>query len=112
MTSLVPELVPTMRSVKKIGHITPSCNTVIEHVAALVTSPLAHRVSNHFARIPVGNISLDERDRGQFAPETMVAAARSLTDGSMDAILWNGTSDSWNGTSSDVEICAAVTEAT
>jgi maleate isomerase len=112
MTSVVADSVPTMRSVKKIGHITPSCNSVLEHVTTLLANPLAHRISNHFTRIPVGNISLDEADRRQFTPETMVAAARSLTDAYMDAILWNGTSACWNGTQADIEICRAVTDAT
>jgi maleate isomerase len=101
-----------MRLVKKIGHITPSCNTVLEHVTALMAGPLAHRVSNHFTRIPVENISLSEDDRGQFATETMVAAARLLNDAAMDVVLWNGTSGCWNGTGADIEICEAITRET
>jgi len=101
-----------MRSVKKVGHITPSCNTVLEPVTAMMASPLAHRVSNHFTRISVGNISLSERDRRQFEPKTMVAAARLLTDAFMDVVLWNGTSACWNGIDSDIEICEAITRAT
>ena len=112
MTTLVLEQVETMRSVKKIGHITPSCNTVLEHVTTLIANPLAHRVSTHFARFPVGNISMSDADRRQFTPETMVAAARSLTDAFMDAILWNGTSACWNGIESDVEICEQITHET
>ena len=111
MTS-IPELVPTMRSIKKVGHITPSCNTVLEHVTTVIANPLAHRVSNHFARIPVGNISLADDDRDQFTPATMVAAAQSLADAYLDAVLWNGTSACWNGTKADLEICAAITAAT
>jgi maleate isomerase len=101
-----------MRSVKKIGHITPSCNTVLEHVTAMIASPLAHLVSNHFTRISVGNISLSEHDRRQFEPESMVEAARLLTDAYMDIVLWNGTSACWNGTRADIEICEAITNAT
>ena len=112
MTTLLAETVETMRSVKKIGHITPSCNTVLEHVTTLIANPVAHRASNHFTRITVGNISLAQADRRQFDPETMVSAARLLTDGFMDAILWNGTSACWNGTEADIEICAEITRAT
>ena len=112
MTSLMVETIETMRSVKKIGHITPSCNTVLEHVTTMMANPLAHRVSNHFTRITVGNISLAESDRRQFEPETMVSAARLLTDGFMDAVLWNGTSACWNGTRADIEICEQITDAT
>jgi maleate isomerase len=112
MTSRLAETVQTMQSVKKIGHITPSCNTVLEHVTAMMASSLAHRVSNHFTRITVGNISLSEHDRRQFEPETMVAAAHLLTDAFMDVVLWNGTSACWNGTEADIEICEAITRAT
>jgi maleate isomerase len=98
-----------MRSVKKVGHITPSCNSVLEHVTGLVTNPVSHLVSSHFARIPVGSITLSDHDRSQFTVETMVAAATSLNDACMDAILWNGTSACWNGTQSDHDICTAVT---
>ena len=101
-----------MRSIKKVGHITPSCNTVLEHVTTVIANPLAHRVSNHFARIPVGNVSLADDDRDQFTPATMVAAAQSLADAYLDAVLWNGTSACWNGTKADLEICAAITAAT
>jgi len=112
LTSLRTASLQTLRTVKKIGHITPSCNTALEHLTALMTDPIAHRVSNHFTRIPVDNISLSEHDRGQFRRETMVAAARLLADAALDAVLWNGTSACWNGTHSDVEICEAITRET
>ena len=101
-----------MRSIKKIGHITPSCNTVLEHVTALMAGPVAQQMSNHFTRIPVGNISLSDEDRAQFRTDTMVAAARLLADAAMDAVLWNGTSACWNGTEADVEMCEAITRET
>jgi maleate isomerase len=53
-----------------------------------------------------------DADRDQFTVPTMVAAAASLADAYMDAILWNGTSACWNGIASDHEMCAAITEAT
>jgi maleate isomerase len=101
-----------MRELKRLGHITPSCNTVLEPVTAMINAPLATRVSHHFARIPVGNISLASGDTDQFAIPAMVAAARSLCDAEMDAVVWNGTSGCWNGTEADVAMCAAITEAT
>jgi maleate isomerase len=100
------------KSIGKIGHITPSCNSALEHITSLVAAPVAHRVSNHFTRIPVGTISLSKRDRGQFETETMVDAARLLADAAMDVVLWNGTSACWNGTAADVEMCEAITRET
>jgi maleate isomerase len=85
---------------------------VLEPVTAMINAPLATRVSHHFARIPVGNISLAAGDADQFEVATMVAAARSLCDAEMDAVVWNGTSGCWNGTQADVAICAAITDAT
>jgi len=101
-----------MRELKKLGHITPSCNTVLEPVTAMINAPLTTRVSHHFARIPVENISLTPGDTDQFEVPTMVAAARSLCDAQMDAVVWNGTSGCWNGTEADVAICTAITDAT
>ena len=56
----IPDTVASTKAIAKIGHITPSCNTALEHVTALATAPFADLVSNHFTRIPVGTISLSE----------------------------------------------------
>jgi maleate isomerase len=108
----LPDSLESTRSIKKIGHITPSCNSALEHITSLVTGPLADRVSHHFTRIPVGAISLSEHDRGQFTPDVMLGAARLLADAAMDVVLWNGTSACWNGTRADVGICEAITQET
>jgi maleate isomerase len=102
----------SMRELKKLGHITPSCNTVLEPVTAMINASLATQVSHHFTRIPVEHISLASGDTGQFEIPTMVAAAQSLCDAEMDVVLWNGTSGCWNGTEADVHMCAAITDAT
>ena len=107
-----PSAIETMRALRKIGHITPSCNSVLEPLTAMLGQTIADRVSNHFVRIPVGNISMLDEDRGQFTVQTMVDAAESLADAYMDAIVWNGTSACWNGIESDVAICEAITAAT
>jgi len=112
LSPLLTETLETLRTVKKIGHITPSCNTALEHLTPLMTGPVAHRVSNHFTRIPVDNISLADEDRAQFRTDTMVAAARLLADAAVDGVLWNGTSACWNGTQADVEICDVITRET
>ena len=108
----VPDAIASTKSVRKIGHITPSCNSALEHITSLVTTPLAHRGSNHFTRIPVGTISLSDDDRRQFETQTMLGAARLLGDAGMDVVLWNGTSACWNGTEADVEMCDAITRET
>ena len=102
----------SLRELKKLGHITPSCNSALEPLTTRISAPLDARVSHHFARIPVGNISLEGQDTGQFEIPIMVAAAQSLCDAAMDAVVWNGTSGCWNGTQADVDMCAAITAAT
>ena len=89
----------------KLGHITPSCNSVLETMTVSMSTTVADRVSHHFTRIPVTNISLSDEDLSQFAVEPMLNAARLLADARTDAILWNGTSGAWNGLEADEEIC-------
>jgi maleate isomerase len=108
----IPDTVASTKAITKIGHITPSCNTALEHITSLVTASFADRVSNHFTRIPVGDISLSEHDRDQFTPKIMLGAARLLGDAAMDVVLWNGTSACWNGAQADIEICEAITRET
>lgn len=102
----------TMQALRKLGHITPSCNTVLEPLSAMMTYPMRHRVSNHFTRVSVGNISLEPTDIGQFDTSAMVGAASILAEAFMDAIVWNGTSGSWNGVQVDREMCDAIMSAT
>lgn len=92
----------------KLGHITPSCNSVLETMTVSMSTAVADRVSHHFTRIPVRNISLSAEDLRQFAPERMLDAARLLADARMDAIVWNGTSGAWNGLEADEEICQKI----
>jgi maleate isomerase len=89
----------------KLGHITPSCNSVLETMTVSMSAAVADRVSHHFTRIPVTNISLSEEDLSQFAVEPMLNAARLLADARTDVILWNGTSGAWTGLEADEEIC-------
>jgi maleate isomerase len=92
----------------KLGHITPSCNSVLETMTVSMSTAVADRVSHHFTRIPVTNISLTDEDLSQFAPERMLDAARLLADAQMDAIVWNGTSGAWNGLEADEDICRKI----
>jgi maleate isomerase len=112
LTPFDPSSIRSMRRLRKVGHITPSCNSVLEPVTAMMTQTVLEQVSNHFVRIPVENISMIDDDRDQFSVPTMVSAAQLLADAYMDAIVWNGTSACWNGIESDIEICAAITRET
>jgi maleate isomerase len=97
---------------RKIGHITPSANTVLEPLTALISRPLDGQVSHHFTRIKVEAISLEPRHTEQFEPAPMLHAADLLSDAAVDAILWNGTSGGWNGIAADRELCAQISAQT
>ena len=56
-----------------------------------MTEQISDRISTHFSRVPVKKLTLDSQDVDQFQTKTMVDAAALLSDGGLDAILWNGT---------------------
>jgi maleate isomerase len=97
---------------RKIGHITPSSNTVLEPLTACISAEVEDRVSHHFTRIAVEQITLQERHTSQFTPERMLEAGLLLADAGVDAIVWNGTSGGWNGVDADHAICALIQERT
>jgi maleate isomerase len=97
---------------RKVGHITPSSNTVLEPLTSLMSRVFDDRLSHHFTRLKVEAISLEHRHTEQFSPEAMLAAADLLSDAAVDAIVWNGTSGAWNGPHADREICALISERT
>ena len=96
----------------KIGHITPSSNTVLEPLTALLSRELDQQVSHHFSRIRVEAITLERQHTGQFGAGPMMEAAGLLADAGVDAILWNGTSAGWNGIEADRELCSLIAEET
>jgi maleate isomerase len=97
---------------RKLGHITPSSNTVLEPLTGLMSREYDDRVSHHFTRIKVEAISLERRHTDQFSAEAMLAAADLLSDAAVDAIVWNGTSGAWTGVDADRAVCALVSERT
>ena len=97
---------------RKIGHITPSSNTVLEPLTCLISRAYDAEVSHHFTRIKVEAISLQSCHTEQFAAEPMVNAAELLADAGVDAIVWNGTSGGWNGVQADRALCELITERT
>jgi maleate isomerase len=102
----------TLRSLKKIGHITPSSNTALEPLTALMNASLASRVSHHFTRIVVKQMTLGSSTASQFELDKMLAAAELLADAPMNAIVWNGTSASWLGVERDEELCRRIADRT
>ncbi len=85
---------------KRIGHITPSSNTVLEPVTAALNHSISDCITHHFSRIRVTQIALDASS-SQFDLEPMLAAADLLADCEPDVIVWNGTSSSWLGLEQD-----------
>jgi len=101
-----------LTSLKKIGHITPSSNTAVEPMTALLNASLADRVSHHFTRIRVTQITLGEGTASQFELDRMLAAAELLADAPLNAIVWNGTAASWLGIERDEGLCSEITDRT
>lgn len=85
---------------KRIGHITPSSNTVLEPITAALNQSISDHVTHHFSRIRVTQIALDA-SASQFHLEPMLAAAELLADCLPEVIVWNGTSSSWLGLEQD-----------
>lgn len=104
--------VSTLRDLRKIGHITPSSNTALEPLTALMNAPLADRISHHFSRVQVRRMNLSADSASQFDTAPMLAAAKLLADAPLDGLVWNGTSASWLGRARDVELCRQITDAT
>ncbi len=103
-----------LKDLKKIGFITPSSNTALEPLSALMTHQIRDRVSVHFARLQVRTLTLDPADVSRFEASRQVQAANLLNDAGVDVILWNGTSGAWSGSGfqADEATCAAITAST
>ena len=100
-------MLTSFNDLKKVGFITPSSNTALEPLTMAMTEQISDRISTHFSRVPVKTLTLGSQDVDQFQTKTMVDAAALLSDGGLDAILWNGTSGSWTGKGfeADVTLC-------
>lgn len=100
----------SFKDLKKVGFITPSSNTALEPLTMAMTDQISDRISTHFSRVPVKTLTLSNQDVDQFQTQKMVDAAALLSDGGLDAILWNGTSGSWTGKGfeADVTLCEEI----
>ncbi|MCQ9617901.1 aspartate/glutamate racemase family protein [Paenalcaligenes niemegkensis] len=95
-----------------LGMITPSSNTVLEPYTSAILASLFPRVSAHFQRFTVREISLSTSALAQFETEPLLEAAELLSDARMDAIAWSGTAASWLGFQVDERLCKAIMERT
>lgn len=100
--------VKNLKPIKKIGHITPSSNTALEPLTALMNRGFEDQISHHFDRITVRRLELNETSASQFDLSPMLASAKLLADAPLDAIVWNGTSASWLGYDNDRRLADAI----
>ena len=94
----------------RIGMLTPSSNTALEPLTQALLAPLGGRVTAHFSRFRVTQISLAENSNLQFRHAPILAAAELLADARADVIAWNGTSASWLGFETDDTLCAGIAD--
>jgi maleate isomerase len=97
---------------KRIGHITPSSNTILEPLTYAMNRGWDDRIAHHFSRVEVTHLALSDSSETQFQLGPMLAAAHLLNDAPLDSIVWNGTAASWRGLHSDLALCEAITGAT
>ena len=94
-----------------LGMLTPSSNTTLEPVTALMLAGLPE-ASAHFGRFKVTEIALSKQALGQFDDSEILRAAELLSHAKLDCIGWNGTSASWLGFERDQRLCERITQAT
>lgn len=94
-------------SVKRLGMLVPSSNTVLEPETAKLL-PGDGAVTCHVSRLPVVTISNEAGSRGQFDLAPVLASASLLADARVDLILWNGTAASWLGFDHDRTLTDAI----
>jgi maleate isomerase len=95
-----------------IGMLTPSSNTVLEPYTCAMLHGLLPEVTAHFQRFTVKEIAMDPRAMAQFRNESLIDAARMLSDARMDVIAWSGTAAGWRGFELDERLCSQISEVT
>ena len=99
-------------TVKRIGMLTPSANTVCEPITSEILMQLRELVSVHYSRFSVTSTGLDPALLAQFGPDRFLAAAQLLADAEMHAIAFNGCAGSWMGRAADEAIVEKLEAAT
>ncbi|MFK7859206.1 MAG: hypothetical protein AB8B64_10305 [Granulosicoccus sp.] len=102
----------SQQTIKRVGMLTPSSNTVLEPYTSQIFSHFPDLASVHYARFKVTEISLSKASVGQFDHEKILDAAHNLADAKVDCIAWNGTSAAWLGMEQDNVLCNRITAET
>lgn len=74
----------------RIGMIVPSSNTCLEPQTYRILGDRGD-VTEHFARVEVTRITLNDAASNQFDHSTQVEAAQLLHTAEVDVVVWNGT---------------------
>jgi maleate isomerase len=70
------------------------------------------KVTAHFSRFRVTEISLEQQALDQFDLAPIISAAKLLSDAKPTSIAWNGTSASWLGFDRDEQLCMDIEDKT
>jgi len=97
-------------SLKRIGILIPSSNTVLEPLAATMVSN--NEATVHFSRLQVIDVTLSQNSCAQFTMEKQIEAAKLLCDAGVSSLVWGGTSASWLGSDHDASLCDLLEDAT
>ena len=95
----------------RLGVIVPSSNTALEPLTQAMIASINEpdlKISVHFSRFRVTQISLSAESEVQFSLEQMLDAAGLLADAKVDVIGWSGTSAGWLGFEKDKELCETI----
>lgn len=100
----------------RIGILVPSSNTKLEPAIESILqrtntdNDKSIKITAHFTRIRVTQISLEASSIAQFDVDNFLQAASLLVDAGVHAIAWVGTSAGWLGIQNDRDLCSAITE--
>lgn len=97
-------------TVKRVGILIPSSNTVLEPLSVRIFSN--NQSTAHFSRLRVIDVTLEQQSFDQFSMEKQIDAAQLLCDAGVDSIVWGGTSASWLGADHDARLCDLLKSAT
>ena len=98
-------------TVKRIGMILPSSNTVVEPVCIAMAAKVPN-VSVHFSRFALTAVKVDNPAAAYYDSGALLGAAKLLADARCDAICWNGSAGGLVGFARDRQLCREIEAAT